>query len=95
MAKHRTVIEDHTFWEQARLLQPAAKRLDEVIDGVVWLVANHAEACPVIQGKLRVAFTNPFPDAPAVRIFFSITDENTCTLHWIEYLPIKEEDEYL
>ena len=91
----RTVVEDQTFWEQARLLQPDAKRLDDIIDGVKWLISSHAEECEVVEGKLRVAFTDTFPDAPAMRIFFSITDSSTCTLHWIEHLPSNEEDGYL
>jgi hypothetical protein len=87
----RNVIQDNTFTEQAQLLEPDAKRLDDLIDGAVWIISNHAESCPVIQGNLRVVFTDAFPDAPAMRIYFTITDRNNCTMHWIEYLDREDE----
>lgn len=87
----RQVIQDHTFTEQAKLLEPDAQRLDEMIDGAVWMISNHAESCPLIQGNLRVVFTDPFPDAPAMRIFFTIADDNHCTMHWIEHLDREDE----
>lgn len=30
-----------------------------------------------------------------MRIYFTITDDNTCTLHWIEHLPGDETEDYL
>ena len=93
MARIRQIAYDQTFLDQGALLQADARRLDELLDGVLWLIATHAEDCEVVERNLRVAFTDPFPDAPAMRIYFSITDGNTCTLHWIEHLP--EEQEYL
>jgi hypothetical protein len=90
-AKHREVIWDYTFEEQVKLLQPDTKHLDEIIDGVTWLISTHPERCAIVESNLRVAFTDTFPDAPAMRIFFTITDDNTCTLHWIERL--EDEDE--
>lgn len=65
----RQVIQDQTFDEQAALLERNTKRLDEIIDGAIWMIANHAEDCAIIEGNLRVVFTDPFPDAPAMRIF--------------------------
>jgi hypothetical protein len=89
----RQVIQDQTFDEQAALLERDTERLDEIIDGAIWMIANHAEQCPIIQGNLRVVFTDSFPHAPAMRIFFTITDSNSCTMHWIEHL--ESEDEFL
>jgi hypothetical protein len=93
MATIRQIAYDQTFLEQAAILRADARRLDELLDGVTWLIANHAEDCEVVERNLRVAFTDPFPDAPAMRIYFTITDDNTCTLHWIEHLP--GEQDYL
>jgi hypothetical protein len=95
MAKIRQIAYDQTFLEQAALLEKDAPRLDAMLDGVLWEIATHAEECDVVDRTLRIAFTDPFPDAPAMRIFFSITDADTCTLHWIEHLPLDEEDQYL
>ncbi len=91
MATIRQVVYDQTFIEQAALLRADAKRFDELLDGVTWLIANHAEDCTVVDRNLRVAFTDPFPDAPPMRVFFTITDDNNCTLHWIEHQPSGEE----
>lgn len=90
--KHRIVARDYTFDEQAQLLEKDTKRLDEIIRGVEWLIATHPERCAKVDRNLRVAFTETFPDAPAMRVFFTITDENTCTLHWIERLEDEDED---
>ncbi len=87
MALRRQVIYDYTFEEQAKLLGQDVKRLDSVIRSAEWKVACHPEQCPNVPGTiLRVVFTDPFPDIPPMRIFFSITDEERCTMHWIEYL---------
>jgi hypothetical protein len=92
MARIRQIAYDQTFIEQATLLQADAERLDKMLDGVLWLIATHAESCEVVDRNLRVAFTDPFPDAPAMRIFFSITNAHICTLHWIEHLPGEDEN---
>jgi hypothetical protein len=89
----RKVVYDFTFEEQAKLLEPDAVRLDDAIRGAEWAISNHPEKLPIIEKNLRVAFTDNFPDMPAMRIFFSITDEHTCTVHWIERL--EQEDEFL
>ncbi len=92
MAKIRQIAYDQTFLDQAALLQADARRMDELLDGVLWEIATHAEDCDVVERNLRVAFTDSFPDAPAMRIFFTITNDSTCTLHWIEHLPGEDED---
>jgi len=95
MARFREIAYDQTFLDQAALLQPDAERFDELLDGVLWEIVTHAEDCEIVERNLRVAFTDPFPDAPAMRIFFTITDEDTCTLHWVEHLPGDENEDYL
>jgi hypothetical protein len=92
-ARYRQLIYDDTFWEQVRFLEPDVKRIDELIEGVTWLIANYADECEIVEGNLRVAFTDPFPDAPPMRVFFTITDDNNCTLHWIERVEGEEEYE--
>lgn len=83
----REIVHDYTFEEQAKLLVEDVRRLDDVIRGAEWRISRHAEKCETIPGtKLRVVFTDPFPDVPAMRIFFSITDHTCCTVHWIERL---------
>lgn len=47
MAKIRQIAYDQTFLDQAALLQPDARRLDELLDGVLWEIGTHAEDCDV------------------------------------------------
>ena len=56
MARIRQIAYDQTFLDQAALLQTDAKRLDELLVGVLWLIATHAEDCEVVERNLRVAF---------------------------------------
>jgi hypothetical protein len=95
MAKFRQIKYDQTFLDQVALLKKDAQRLDEILDGVIWEIATHADECEIVERRLRVAFTDTFPDAPAMRIFFSIEDDDNCVLHWIEHLPLDDEEEYL
>jgi hypothetical protein len=94
MARYRQVRYDQTFEEQKLLLHPDVKRLDEIIRSVEWKMAKHAEKCPKMPGTiLRIAFTDPFPDAPPMRVLFSIEDDDTCIAHWIEYLEPGMDDD--
>jgi hypothetical protein len=95
MAIRREVIYDYTFDEQKKFLGQDVERLDSVIRSAEWRVACHPEKCPKIPGTiLRVVFTDPFPGIPPMRIFFSITDEAHCTMHWIEYLEDERNREF-
>jgi len=63
--------------------------------GVEWAVATNPEAHPKIPGTLlRLVKTDPFPGAPPLRVHFTIDDENTCTLQYVELIeaPAPEED---
>jgi hypothetical protein len=94
MARRRQIRYDYTFDEQRELLGPDIERLDEAVRGVEWQMAYHAESCPKIAGTiLRVAFTDPYPGVPPLRILFSIDVDDNVTAHWIEYLePRMDED---
>ena len=43
---------------------------------------------------MRLVKTDPFPGAPPLRVYFTIDDENTCTLQYVELIeaPAAEED---
>jgi hypothetical protein len=71
----------------ASALHPSIRRCDEVLEGVEWAVAHHAEQQAEVPGTLiRVIRTRPFPDIPPLRIYFRIDDETTCTLLVIEVI---------
>jgi hypothetical protein len=94
MARRRQIRYDYTFDEQKALLGLDVKRPDEIIRSAEWRMAFHAESCPKMTGTvLRVTFTDPFPDAPPMRILFSIVDDDNVMAHWIEYLEPGMDDD--
>ncbi|HLB12897.1 MAG TPA: hypothetical protein VJA25_03125 [Dehalococcoidia bacterium] len=91
----RTVRRSELFEQNVSLIHPHAPRLDEQLRGVEWAVATNPEAFPTIPGtSLRLVKTDPFPGAPPLRVYFTIDDENTCTLQYVELIeaPAAEED---
>jgi len=81
----RTVRRTQLFDDRAAQIQPDAARLDEQLRGVEWAVATNPEELPLIQGtSLRLIKTEPFPNAPPLRIFFTIDDAHYCTLQYVE-----------
>ena len=86
MFRARTVIRDPIFDQLVQALADDVERLDEMLDAIEWAVATRPEwYTEVPKTILRFILTDPFPGAPRMRVYFSIDDENTCTLRWIEY----------
>jgi hypothetical protein len=94
-SKRREVRRTDLFESQARSIQPDAQRLDAQIRSVVSALQRAADLWPPAPGtKLRVVKTDPFPHAPRLRIFFTIDDDDDCTMRFIELMegPAAEED---
>lgn len=81
----RTIREGPRFRQQCMELGLTIRRLDEVLIAATWAVARHAEQLPLIPNTtLRVVLTAPFPDVPALQIYFRIADEDYVDFEWIE-----------
>lgn len=95
-SKYRTIRHDHDYEDQARRLGLSHKRLDEVLDGVTWAIARSpAEFELMLDTGLRLVKTDPFPDAPPLRIYFTWDEDDNCTLRWIEAADdLPEEQDY-
>jgi len=92
----RTVKRHPLFESAAAAIQPDAKRFDEQLRGVEWAIATNPHRFPEISRTvLRLAKTDEWPGAPRLRIYFSVDNENLCTLRWVEVIegPSTEEDE--
>lgn len=88
----RTLYESAHYSECCAKIEPDAARLDEALRYALYLISERAEAFPEIPGTpLRRARTNDFPDAPALLLFFTIDDADSCTLQSLEPLPIEPE----
>jgi hypothetical protein len=90
---HRTVVEDHVFTAAKMVVQSDAKRFDAQVEGVMWVVSRDPErAWSIPRTNLRVIFTDPYPDAPDLRIFFTVDSDEQCTLRYVERVPAEEDD---
>ena len=91
----RTIRRASLFEEQASRIDADVRRFDEQLMGIEWAVAARAEVFPLIPlTTLRMAKTRPFPDAPALRVFFTVDDAHYCTLQAVEVIgdPAGDED---
>ena len=68
------------------MLRVAADRLDEQLEGVMWVISHAPDKCDSIPGtSLYIIKTDAFPGAPALRVFFTIDDDdNACALRYVE-----------
>lgn len=89
----RTIREDHLFTASRVVVQSNARRFDEQVEGAIWVIARDAEKCARIPhtSDLRIIKTDPYPDAPALRIYFTIDDADHCTLRYVERVPVEDE----
>ncbi len=73
------------FDDQGADLAGSVQRLDEVLAGLEWIIANDPEYYDSIPyTSLRVARTREFPDVPLMRVYYSVElQEDCCTLEWI------------
>lgn len=88
----RTLYESAHYSECCTKIEPDAARLDESLRYPLHMISYRAEAFPEIpETSLRRVRTNDFPNAPALLLYFSIDDEDSCTLHSLEPLPVEPE----
>jgi hypothetical protein len=68
--KLRTLREEGKFREQFETLAASHERLDDVLAALYFSLARQPEVFPTIPGT-SVAKTAVYPNAPALRIFFT------------------------
>lgn len=73
----REIVETDGFQKDKERVATDAKRLDEMLLGVTWAMSQHPEHFPLVPGtkRLHMAATDPFPDAPPARVWFTFDDE--------------------
>ncbi len=88
--KARTLREEKSFSDDKKRLSKSAKRLDEILDGIIWVLARNAESFSIIPGTvLGLAKTDKFPGHDAYYVWFTF-DEDTVYLQRIEKAPTEE-----
>jgi hypothetical protein len=88
--KARDIREEQAFKDAKSKLRHSAKRLDDILFGVTWVIARKPESFPKIPGlDLYVAKTDASLDAPALYIWFTF-DSTVVSLLLIEEVPEPE-----
>ena len=71
----RTVRYQPRFEHHRLELRARVPRLEQILDGLEWLIARSPEHCPIVWGTmLRYAMSDAFPGAPQVVVIFTIED---------------------
>jgi len=87
--KARTIRESKEYQHRLELIQPDVRRIDEQLRGIMWALSCKPDVFPRVDNtKLRRVLTDPWPDAPGVRIYFTF-DDNYVELWWIEIVQDK------
>ncbi|MHB1795288.1 MAG: hypothetical protein ACYCPO_09995 [Acidobacteriaceae bacterium] len=80
----REIIEEKSFDAEKHRVAKSAKRLDEILSGIIWALSRKPESFSKVPDlNLYVAKTEDAPDAPAVNIWFTF-DDQTVRLLYIE-----------
>jgi len=81
----REVIQPDEFLEQCREIEQDIRRVDVQLEAIVWAVARNPEVFARVTENVHVVETFALgPDDEYAFIYFTIDNENTCTLRWIE-----------
>ena len=82
--KARTIRESRGFAQQKKRIQPNARRLDDQLLSITWALARKPELFSKIgRTKLYCIKTDPWPDAPRLRLYYTF-DDDLVNLLWIE-----------
>jgi hypothetical protein len=85
MERLRSIIQSEQFTLLCGEISSDVRRLDEQLRGVEWSIARRPESFTQISGNFYVVETfMPVEGDDYVFIYYTIDDESTCTLRWIE-----------
>lgn len=80
----RTVREESTFSEEKERISRSAKRLDEVLSGVIWTLCRAPDSFQKVSDlDLYLIKTDAAPGVPALRVWYTFND-NEVHLMFIE-----------
>lgn len=89
----RTVIRSQRFERDCLELDPSVRRIDEILEGIEWAIAQRAEDWPMVDDTgFRVIKTAWFPNAPTLLVLFSIEGPSDCILQRVLVSPAESED---
>ena len=83
---HYSIVESSLFIAQRDIINPDVRRMDQILDGVMWGLGQNPEQLFHISGRLWLAKTELFPDAPGLRVWFKLDGDQ------VELLAIEKID---
>lgn len=68
----RTVVQSEQFIQERTAVGLQVPRLAEIVEGVIWALKRDPRRFPQVRGtRLHRVVTDPFPNAPSVRIWYT------------------------
>ncbi len=73
----RNIVESDLYAAQCKEISADTRKMDDILDAVMWALHENAEQFfQVLPNRnLWLVKTDSFPDAPALRIWFSLTPD--------------------
>lgn len=76
---HRTIVESKLYAESKAGLPVTCERLDEILNGILWVLARKPDFFPRVPGTIiHRAKTEKFPNLPVFRIWFTYDADEVC-----------------
>lgn len=66
------IVESELFIVQRNDISPDVRRIDDILTGIMWGLGQNPQQFFHILGRLWLAKTDPFPDAPSLRVWFRL-----------------------
>ena len=84
-----TIHEGDLYKHQRDQINPDVRRMDEILEGVMWALGRNPQQFFQTIGRLWLVRTDPFPGAPPLRIWFKLELE----AQTVELLSIERVEE--
>ncbi len=89
---YRGIFEDPLYEAQRDAINPDCQRMDTILSGLMWALHENAEQFFKVlpDRNLWIAKTDPFPNAPRLRVWFTLDAVNV-TLLSMERIQTEDE----
>lgn len=76
----RTVIESHNFWAQRNNIEPDVKRMDEILEGVTWVLCRNPRIGQQVYKDVWAITTTEYPNALLLTIYYTFNQDEVLLL---------------
>lgn len=68
--RYYTIYESEEYCAARDAISTDVRRIDDLLDAIMWGLGQDPHQFSQISGNLWMAKTDPYPDAPALRVWF-------------------------